>query len=58
MFSVFNLPTYIIAASSLGLHNEVKCLNKEEARYLLCYSVISPEVAMRGEVRGEMKRLC
>lgn len=53
MFSVFNLRTCIIAASFLSLHNEVKSLNKEEARYLLCYSVTSPEV----RVRGEMKRL-
>lgn len=57
VFPVFNWPTYIIAASSLGLH-EVKSLNKEEGRYLLSYSVISPEVTVRGEVRGEMKRLC
>lgn len=35
VFSAFNLPTYIIAASSLGLHNEVKSLNKEEARYFV-----------------------
>lgn len=58
VFWVFNLPTDIITASFLDFHNEVKILNKEEARYLLSYSVTSPEVRLRGEVRGEMKRLC